>query len=80
MNLIQKLSKQEFETLLTYKPVDLNLEVLEKEIQEKGYSKILFFYSEIVEQKTFNKVQSKEAISWTIEYISWHIKNHLFNN
>lgn len=78
MTLAEKESKKELATLMSYKPKDLNLDIFESELHRLGYSKMLKFFGQIVEQDTFNAVQSRESVSWLIEYISWHIKTRLF--
>ena len=79
MTLVEKESKKELATLMSYKPENLNLEIFEAELQRLGYSKMLQFFGETVEQELFNEVQSRESVSWLIEYISWHIKTRLFS-
>lgn len=79
MTLVEKESKKELAILMSYKPENVNLEIFEPELQRLGYSKMLKFYGEIVEQELFNEVQSRESVSWLIEYISWHIKTRLFS-
>ena len=75
----EKMTKKEFATLISYKPKNVNLEIFEPELHRLGYSKMLKFYGEIVEQELFNEIQSRESVSWLIEYMSWHIKTRLFS-
>jgi len=79
MTLIEKESKQELKLLMSYKPRNVNLDVFEPELKRLGYSKTLQLYGKIVDQNLYNEVQSREAVSWIIEYISWHIKTKLFS-
>lgn len=76
--LTQIASEKELALLMSYKPENVDLDVIHASLIERGYSTTLALYGQIVDNELYNEVQSREAISWLIEYIGWHIKTKLF--